>query len=354
MVVLSTGGVSSRAPLAGRTTWAEHVGLGAVGALLLGVTTVVTGRIEAGGGAGWDGLLYVDALQGNFGAVTHNILMRPAVIVLNLPAYQWLGDGIAAFAAMNYVYAFALAVGASLLYDAYSGDRRGKRWLLVNLFLCISVVRIFAFYPTLIDLGACAILVLGTVAVIRGPRWLRVVASVIAVLAREFGLCVALFGFLREVRLTRRPGAALLTYLPAVLLFAGMRLAVSLSMPGLIDRDATLLVQAAENVRNPVFVLLVIYFLATVFGGVSLAIVVAGRRAWSVLRREPEWAAFLVAVIPVTLLTHDIWRYLMYLAPVAVVLFATLWEATTPGRRRAVGVAVTAATRGTQPPRGPQ
>jgi hypothetical protein len=152
------------------------------------------------------------------------------------------------------------------------------------------------------------------------------------------------------VRLTRRPGAALLTYLPAVLLFAGMRLAVSLSMPGLIDRDATLLVQAAENVRNPVFVLLVIYFLATVFGGVSLAIVVAGRRAWSVLRREPEWAAFLVAVIPVTLLTHDIWRYLMYLAPVAVVLFATLWEATTPGRRRAVGVAVTAATLLTQRP----
>ncbi|MEQ1575473.1 MAG: hypothetical protein ABL993_14635 [Vicinamibacterales bacterium] len=328
----------------------ENIRLAVLAPVLLGVAAVITGRIEVGGGAGWDGRLYVSLLQGRLDEATHNILMRPAVILLNLPAYVALGNPIAAFAAMNYVYAFALAFAVCALYDRYCTDPTGKRWLVVNLFLCISVARMFAFYPTLIDLGACAVLTLATLAVLRGPRWLQLIACSAAVLTREFGIGLPIFGFIREVRMTRRVGPALLTYAPAVALFAGMRWVVSRQMPGLIQDDAQILVRQLDNLRNPVFVLLFAYFLLTVFGGVSLAVVVAGRRAWALVRREIEWAAFLVVVIPVTLLTHDIWRYLMFLAPVVVVLFATGWEATPPVRRRAFGIALTVATILTQRP----
>ncbi len=331
-------------------TRSENLRLALLAPVLLGVAGVITGRIEVAGGAGWDGELYVKALQGHLDAVTHNILMRPAVILLNVPASLALGDPIAAFAAMNYVYAFALAFAVCSLYDRYSTDPAGKRWLVVNLFLCISVARIFAYYPTLIDLGACAVLALATLAVLQGARWLQLVACLAAVLTREFGIGLPIFGFIREVRMTRRVGPALLTYAPAVALFAGMRWVVSTQMPGLIQEDARLLVQALDNLRNPVFVLLFAYFLLTVFGGVSLAVVVAGRRACALFHREPEWVTFLAVVIPVTLLTHDIWRYLMFLAPVVVALFATTWEGTSPGRRRAFGIAITVATLLTQRP----
>jgi hypothetical protein len=330
---------------------AANVRLAVLALLLFAFAEVVTGRLDVEAGIGWDGVHYVRALEGRLAEAAHTVLTRPAVILLNVPAYRLLGDAAAAFRVMNYVYAFLLAIVVCRLFDRYAADSAGKVPLVASFFLSIAVVKMFAFYPTLVDLGALAVISAATLSIVEDrPAWVVALLCVAAALSREFGMCVVAFAVVRHLRLRRSVRTALLTYGPAAAAFIAIRVAIATYRPGEIESDLWNVMQLSQYIGDPFYDLITIYFLLTVFGGVSLAVAVGGRRVWALLRAEPEWCTFLVLTVLVTARTHDIWRYQMFLAPLAAVLFARAWDATPVERRRALGVAVLAATLLTQRP----
>lgn len=328
-----------------------NVRCAALALLLFAVANVVTGRLDVERGLGWDGEHYARVLRGDFEGVSQNILLRPIIPVLNAPAYWLLGDALSAFEAMNYVYVLLLALAVCSIFDVYSPDARGKTLLVVNLFLCIAVARMFAFYPTLIDLGACAVIVTATRIVLAGSWGGAAAAGIVAALSREFGACVAIFGFIRQVRMTGRVVPALLCWSPTVVAMLALRAGVS-TLSGPVMLDAETLLTNAEYWANPNYGLVFLYFLLTSFGGVSLAIATAPA-ARRMGREEPEWLAFVLLIIPAAALTADIWRYLLYLLPVVPPLFASAWRAMAPARLRAYALTITAATLVTQRPWAP-
>jgi hypothetical protein len=77
------------------------------------------------------------------------------------------------------------------------------------------------------------------------------------------------------------------------------------------------------DLLNPMFLGFFAYFALTVFGGVSLLLIVGGLRDRSVFTREPEWLTLAGAILVVALLgSLDIWRYLAYAVPAAAILYA--------------------------------
>ena len=64
------------------------------------------------------------------------------------------------------------------------------------------------------------------------------------------------------------------------------------------------------------------YFVFTVFGGMSVLLVLHPRWCGRRLREQPEQATFLVAIVGLAVVGLDIWRYLMFALPVAVALIA--------------------------------
>ena len=60
---------------------------------------------------GYDGEVYVQMLQNGYEAGNPSTRLRPVVLAINAVADRWIyHDPVAAFRAMNLVYAFALAV----------------------------------------------------------------------------------------------------------------------------------------------------------------------------------------------------------------------------------------------------
>ena len=86
--------------------------------------------------------------------------------------------------------------------------------------------------------------------------------------------------------------------------------------------------------QDPLFVVLFAYFVLTLFGGLSMALIANAPRCAVFLRREPEWVTFSMLVLMATAVgSADIWRYLAYLVPVAAVLFGHLWRVWSPPMR---------------------
>jgi len=337
-----------------RARRAVNVGLVLFALVLFAWLQSVTGVIEARGGRGYDGGEYLSMLEEGWDKGTANTALRPLIVILNGPIFRVTGDALASFRLMNYVYVALLCLGLCLLFDAYSSDQVAKVILVANVFSSIATLKYIAYYPVLIDAGAYAVLTLATYFIVSGKRIPAAVSCVAAVLSREFGVAVLLFGALRDVRLRISFRKTALTYLPAVVVLVVWRLVVASHLNSSEDEFVTMarLLASLDYWNQPVFVAFFLYFLLTVFGGVSLFVIAKCGFVLRHLRSEPEWALFIMAIIaPAALGSADIWRYLAYLLPAVAVLFAVCArEIGLLQKRLAVTAIVCAATILTQRP----
>jgi hypothetical protein len=241
-----------------------------------------------------------------------------------------------------------------LLFDHYSSDAAAKVLLIANVLLSIATLKYVAYYPVLIDAGAYAIITGAVYLILSGRRIPAALACVAGVLSREFTVAVIAFGIVRDLRLRVRLTTILATYGPAILVFAGWRVAVTSHFSDGNDEILTFsrLFANLEQWSDPTFVAFFVYFLLTIFGGVTLFVFGKFGLAVRHLVREPEWAVFILATIaPALFGSADMWRYLAYLLPAVVVLFAvTAREIGLPRRRLAAALIICAATVMTQRP----
>jgi hypothetical protein len=275
--------------------------------------------------------------------------LRPVVPLVNRALYLLTGHLRPAFVIMNYAYAALLAFSLGLLFDRYSDDQRAKVLCVANVLVCIAALKMTSYYPFTIDLGACAILTVAVCFIVFDRRFTAGVACVAAVLAREFGLAAIALGVARDLRLRVPLWKVAVCYAPATAVwFAWRRLLVArFGAPP----DFNLL-ENLSDWQEPLFAIFFAYFLLTIFGGVSLFVCTQLKPVARHLRREPEWLAFLAVIVGATVVgSWDIWRYLAYLVPVVVVLFAVCARETgVPRPHVALAVAICAATLLTQRP----
>ena len=207
------------------------------------------------------------------------------------------------------------------LGDLYGLGRFAKVYLVVSLALCISTARMFAYYPMLIDLGGYVFLTLSVYAVLVAPRPIAAVAVCLAVLTREFGIAAALFGVHRDLRRGSGLRRAAVTFAPAMVLIVLLR---HLAVAGVNTASiSTIMLENIGRLQEPLFVAFFTYFLLTTFGGISLILFARPAQCARLLAEEPEWISFAVVILAMAMLwSIDFWRYLAFLLPVAVVLFA--------------------------------
>ncbi len=345
---------------AGAARWRRPVVVNAalvmLSLLMLIAMEPVTGVIDVRGGRGWDGGSYAAMLEEGWDKGSANTALRPLIVMLNTPAFLMTGNAIAAFRAMNYAYVALLALGICLLFDRYSADAAAKTLLLVNVLLSIATLKYLTYYPVLIDAGAYAVITLALYAIVAGRRTLAALLCLAAVLSREFGIAVLVFGVVREIRMRVPVWKVALTYGPATVLFFGWRAVVAgqWAEAGRGGDILTLqrLVAHLQQWQEPMFSALFVYFLLTVFGGVSLFVAAKAGIVLRHLRREPEWVLFGGAILAASATgSNDMWRYLAYLVPAFVVLFAVAArEIGLPRRRIALAAIMCAATVLTQRP----
>lgn len=332
-------------------------GIGA--AALLAMLSDLSGQITAGHTFGYDGEVYVQMLQNGYEAGNPSTRLRPVVLAINGVADRWIyHDPVAAFRAMNLVYAFALAVILADLCRRYGASWEATTAFLVSVFLSISTAKMFAFYPTLVDLGAYAFMAASVWAIIDGRRVPIVVTTVLAVLSREFGAVNVLFGIVRDLRLKRSLPVIAATYAPAIASFFVLRrVAAAYSSPRggsevlSVGRLSESLLSNVSWWADPTYAMFWLYFALTVFGGLSLFLITTVRPWRTCLQREPEWLALILPVIVVGALGYvDMWRYVAFLLPALPPLWA--WAVSTVPRPRfmALLIVVSVATLMTQRP----
>jgi hypothetical protein len=343
---------------AGRTASLAAFGVGA--AVLLTLLTDVSGQISVNDGFGYDGQDYVRIFERGFNAILPSALLRPVVVLINEQANaNYFHDPIATFRAMNILYAFALAVILAGLCRRYGASPAATAVFIVNVFLCISIAKMFAFYPVLVDLGAYAFMAASVWAIVTGRRWPIVVTTVLAVLSREFAAVNVLFGIARDLRTRRSLPVIAATYAPAVVAFFWVRSFAASVVQGREVKDpvlsmgplVTALLSNFEWWSDPSYVAFWSYFAATLFGGLSLFLLTTLRQWWTRLREEPEWLAFIVPLVAVTVVGYtDMWRYSAFLVPAMPVFWAWSVARLKPGRELLLFAVVTAATVATQRP----
>lgn len=315
--------------------WVNNLLIATIGLIVFAVLNARSGRVEANDGLGWDGRQYAHMVTARITDGTVATQTRPLLPFLTrLPYYAGL-DIIPSFQVMNFVYAAALYFFLCLILDLYQVANIYKAYFVVSIALCIATSKMFAFYPTLVDLGALAVLSASTYVVLKYGGWPACVAALLAVGAREFGVAVAFFGFHREVRQGRGFVRALLTYAPAVVALFLIRQWASTTNLG--DRDRVLLTAGdfIANLalwRDPPFVVFFVYFLITILGGIT--ILLALKPVWSIRRlaETPELFTFGVLIVGAAAVGNaDIWRYLVFLLPVVAILFAAYVRDVRPG-----------------------
>jgi hypothetical protein len=344
-----------------RLIWILRVALlGLVAVLLLAWLTRVTGAIEVNKGYGYDGEHYARMIQIGFTVGTPSMRLRPVVLLINDEVnYHVFHDPLATFRAMNYVYAFALAVVLSGLCLHSGGTYLSAATLIVNVFLSIAVAKMFAFYPALVDLGAYAFLAAAVWAIVSGRRWLIVPATVLAVLSREFGAVAVLFGIVRDLRQRKPVPVVAATYAAPVAAFFWIRHVAASYSTGAQANEPVLSVSGVvaalwTNLAmwlDPAYAALWIYFFITLFGGISLLLLAAVRPIAASLRAEPEWLAIIVPIVIVTAVGYvDMWRYSAFLVAVLPPLWVWALGDVEPRRRWVLFVAVLLGTLATQRP----
>ena len=313
-----------------------------------------TGRVTVNGGVGWDGAAYVEMLRDRLINHATNERLRPLIVLFNRPLYL-LSDrsttgAIDAFASMNVVYMAWLSAAAMLLASAYGASLGAQLFLAFNLPLCVATSKYFAYYPTIVDLGAYAVIMTAMYAAVRRKAAPAGLLAVLAALSREFGLMVAVFGMHRELRLTRKPLRALAIYGPAVFAAFALRYIVS-RYPGFGLLKPSNFADNLQLWTDQTYIAFFIYFCATVFGGISMLIAARPAQCVRFVRCEPEWITFALPILGMAAVgSYDIWRYLAYVLPVAVVLVAACDTEWTNARRAWVFSIATVATILTQRP----
>jgi hypothetical protein len=341
----------------GRRSRLVACGLGA--AAMLALLGDLSGRIDVSNGYGFDGEVYVKMLQTGYESGNPSTRLRPVVLAINGAVdRQVFDDPVATFAAMNLVYAFLLAVTLADLCRRYGASWEATAAFIVSLFLCISTAKMFAYYPTLVDLGAYAFMAAGVWAIVDGRRLAIVVTSVVAVLSREFAAINVLFGVVRDLRLRRSVSVVAATYAPAaVAFFALRRFAAGYASPtggqevlAMNSLSASLL----ANVKwwlDPTYAMFWLYFAVTAFGGLSLFLLTTLKPWRTCMRREPEWLALIGPLLVVAALGYvDMWRYIAFVLPALPPLWAWGVSGVAPSRLTPLLLTVSAATIVTQRP----
>jgi hypothetical protein len=306
---------------------------------------LTSGRIVAGGGLGWDGRGYARMMAEGLDQGSEQTGTRPLLpLVTRLPHALGL-DVIPSFQVMNAVYAFVLYLFCALILDAYGASTPVKAVLIGNLALCIATSKMFAFYPVQIDLGVLALVTAGFYFVMTDRHAPAAVVAILAMASREFGVVIVICGVHRALRRGRWRDA--LWYLPGVAVGAVVRwLTYS---EGIISAG-----DALTNLSfwlKPVFVTAFAYFTLTVFGGISTLLALRPRWCLARLRQEPELATCLLVIAALSAVGNlDVWRYLVFALPVALVLVAQYFKALPSSVATVTAAAMTFATVLTQRP----
>jgi hypothetical protein len=318
------GGIVNRATRAMASQVSIDIAVALVGAAIFGYIAASIDVIEVRGGLGFDGLKYAQMMD-SAAAGTAATRLRPLIVWLNAPMYLMTRSALFSFAFMNHVYAGLLWYCVCVLYRRFDPRPIGRLLIVVSLSLCVATSSMFAYYPVLIDLGAYAVIAWAFVCVLRGPGGVTAVAVAAAMLSREFGVCVLLFGIHRFLRLRIPRRQIVMTFAPAILAFA----AIWLWSKALPQGTAGPLFSSANIVRNaalwndPIFVAFFLYFLVTVFGGIGVVLATSGDKILDTAIDEPEWVTFVLPILIAAALGEaDIWRYLAFTLPAAVVVYA--------------------------------
>lgn len=315
--------------------WAHNLLTTAIGLILFAVLNAGSGRVEANDGLGWDGRQYAHMVTARIYDGTVATQTRPLLpLITRLPYDAGLGI-IPAFQVMNFVYAAALYLSLGLILDLYNVSPGHKAYFVITVALSIATSKIFAFYPTLIDLGALAVLSGSTYVALTRPGWAAGVAALLAVTTREFGVALAFFGFHRELRQGRGFVRALVTYAPAVGALFLIRQWASATNLG--DRDRALLT-ASDFVANLQlwtdggFVVFFVYFLITLLGGVTILLLLKPASIARQVGETPEIFTFALLIVGAAAVGNaDIWRYLIFMLPVIAMLFGAYARDVQPG-----------------------
>jgi hypothetical protein len=331
------------------STLTTHLALAIVAVVIYGALHVPLGRIPVEDGVGWDGHDYAVMLQDGWESGGPNTQLRPLIVWLAQPAYIATGHVAQAFDVTNYFYTGLLAFLFSRLMEWYGASTLAR----IIAIVCITASNAFrlpAYYPVLIDLGAHAMMTLAIWHIIAGPRWAAALASIAAMLSREYAPVVLVFGVIRDLR-RRVPFTTIVTtYLPAAIVYVGLR-AVVVSRSTAEGNTLQTFITNMYLWRDPMWAGLYVYFLLTTIAGVSLVLAAQPWRWWPVIRAEPEWLAFALPIALATALVGiDIWRYFTALTPLAVVLFARCSREWRPREAVVFLSAVVALTLWTQQP----
>src|SRR5688572_19629289 len=322
-----------------------HAGLAAAGVLIFQMAVMTSGRIVAGDGLGWDGRGYARLMAEGLDHASEITRTRPLLPVLTRVPHALGLDVIPSFQVMNVLYAFTLYLFSVLILDAYGARMRAKALVVANLALCVATSKMFAYYPVQIDLGVLALVTAGVYFVMTDRHALAGVAGMLAMASREFGIVVVLCGLHRTFRRGRLwPDSA--WYLPSVAVGLWVRW-YTYSEGGLSANNA---IANLTLWGHPAFVGAFAYFTVTVFGGISALLVLHPRWGVGRLREQPELASYLLVIAVLTALGNlDVWRYLVFALPVALVLFAQYCERL-DRRESLIAAAVTFVTVVTQRP----
>ena len=305
-----------------------NLALAAAGALIFLTLFITSGRIVAGDGLGWDGRGYASLMTDGLDQGSVATRSRPLLPFLTRIPYALGLDVIQSFQAMNAIYAFILYLFVALILDHYGVQTRFKVVVIANLALCIATSKMFAYYPVLIDLGALALVTAAFYFTITDRHGSAGVVCLLAVASREFAAAAVLCGLHRTLRQRRWPAA--LWYVPAVVIALIMRatttgegaLQVARVADATMQYSLLVVFWRSPMLYGPVFA----YFVLTVFGGMSVLLLLHPRWCGRRLREQPEQATFLVAIVGLTVIGLDMWRYLMFALPVAVALIAQFYR----------------------------
>lgn len=327
--------------------------IAACAVLVFHVVSMASGQLEESGGLGWDGRAYARMTTDGLTTGTSNTQTRPLLPLLARIPYSLGVDVVRSFQVLNYAYAFVLYLSGALLLRQSGASAVVQAAVIGNLALCIATSKMFGFYPVQIDLGAMALVTLAFYLVRSGRAWPAAVACVAAAASREFGVAVALYGIHRAIRQREPWLATALTFLPAIAVVVLLRVWVL----GSLDAGARAPLSAGdllENLRtwgSPAFVMIVAYFALSLFGGVSVLLVTRARWCLARMRDEPELATFVFIFAALTAVgSLDIWRYLAFSLPVAIVLIGQFFRGCDRDTTRRLLVAMTLITVLTQRP----
>ena len=184
-------------------SWAGHAALGLTAVAIFALLHLTNGRLEVGGGEGWDGGDYGRMLRQGWVAGSIHTKLRPLIVWANAPAFALTHHTVQAFDVMNFGYTLVLGVMLSLFLERY-GAGTATRVIGVACLAMTNSFRLFAFYPVTPDLGACAVMAVALWLLITGPRWAAALACLAAVMAREYAPILLFFGVHRDLRLRTR------------------------------------------------------------------------------------------------------------------------------------------------------